>query len=107
MKATVRELESKLLRTSGDKERLEVLLELARAHAAEFQNREGLRASREALSIARRLKNSIGVGQALSRVVEMLDKAPALLVLAGGRPLSVMTRTDVLTFLSPSAPDPA
>jgi len=66
MKATVRELESKLLRTSGDKERLEVLLELARAHAAEFQNREGLRAAREALAIARRVKNSIGVGQALS-----------------------------------------
>ena len=50
---------------------------------------------------------TVGVGQPLSRVVEMLDKAPALLVLAGGRPLSVMTRTDVLTFLSPSAPDPA
>jgi tetratricopeptide (TPR) repeat protein len=66
MKATVRELESKLLRTSGDKERLEVLLELARAHATEFQNREGLRAAREALAIARRLRNSIGVGQALS-----------------------------------------
>jgi hypothetical protein len=31
----------------------------------------------------------------------MLDRAPALLVLAGGRPLSVLTRTDVLAFLSP------
>ena len=30
---------------------------------------------------------------------------PALLVLAGGRPLSVLTRTDVLTFLSPSGRD--
>ena len=27
------------------------------------------------------------------------------LVLAGGRPLSVLTRTDVLTFLSPNAVD--
>ena len=26
---------------------------------------------------------------------------------SGGRPLSVLTRTDVLTFLSPAAPDPA
>jgi cystathionine beta-synthase len=43
---------------------------------------------------------TIGIGQPLSRVVEMLDRAPALLVLAGGRPLSVMTRTDVLAFLS-------
>jgi len=28
----------------------------------------------------------------------MLDKSPALLVLSGGRPLSVLTRTDVLTY---------
>jgi cystathionine beta-synthase len=46
---------------------------------------------------------TIGFGQPLSRAVEMLDRAPALLVLAGGRPLSVLTRTDVLTFLSPTA----
>jgi cystathionine beta-synthase len=44
---------------------------------------------------------TVGVGQPLSRAVELLDRAPALLVLAGGRPLSVLTRTDVLTFLSP------
>jgi cystathionine beta-synthase len=50
---------------------------------------------------------TVGVGQALSRVVEMLDHVPALLVLAGGRPLSVMTRTDVLTFLSPDETDRA
>jgi cystathionine beta-synthase len=42
---------------------------------------------------------TIGVGQALSLAVEMLDGAPALLVLAGGRPLAVMTRTDVLSYL--------
>ncbi len=35
------------------------------------------------------------------RAVELLDHAPALLVLSGGRPLAVLTRTDVLTFLSP------
>jgi cystathionine beta-synthase len=50
---------------------------------------------------------TIGVGQPLSRAVEMLDRSPALLVLAGGRPLSVLTRTDVLTFLSPTAAGPA
>jgi cystathionine beta-synthase len=44
---------------------------------------------------------TVGIGQPLSRVVEMLDRAPALLVLSGGRPLSVLTRTDVLSFLSP------
>lgn len=43
---------------------------------------------------------TIGVGQPLSRVVEMLDAAPALLVLSGGRPVSVLTRSDVLAFLS-------
>jgi len=43
---------------------------------------------------------TIGVGQQLSKAVEMLDRSPALLVLAGGRPLTVLTRTDVLTFLS-------
>jgi len=43
---------------------------------------------------------TIGAGQPLSLVVEMLDRNPALLVLSGGRPLSVITRSDVLAFLS-------
>jgi hypothetical protein len=30
----------------------------------------------------------------------MLDRAPALLVLSGGRPLSVISRTDILSFLT-------
>jgi cystathionine beta-synthase len=42
---------------------------------------------------------TIGVGQKLSRAVEMLDTSPALLVLAGGRPLAVLTRTDILSYL--------
>jgi cystathionine beta-synthase len=46
---------------------------------------------------------TVGIGQPLSRVVELLDHAPALLVLSGGRPLSILTRTDVLTFLSPGS----
>jgi cystathionine beta-synthase len=41
---------------------------------------------------------TIGVGQKVALAVEMLDRAPALLVLAGGRPLSVLTRTDLLTY---------
>jgi len=43
---------------------------------------------------------TVGVGQPLTLAVEMLDRNPALLVLSGGRPLSVLTRTDVLSFLS-------
>src|SRR4051812_20374834 len=48
---------------------------------------------------------TIGVGQPLSLAVEMLDRNPALLVLSGGRPLSVLTRSDVLSFLSSGARD--
>jgi len=43
---------------------------------------------------------TIGVGQKLELAVSMLESAPALLVLAGGRPLSVLTRTDVLAYFS-------
>ena len=41
---------------------------------------------------------TIGVGQKVATAVEMLDLAPALLVLSGGRPLSVLTRTDLLSY---------
>jgi cystathionine beta-synthase len=43
---------------------------------------------------------TIGVGQKLELAVAMLENAPALLVLSGGRPLSVLTRTDVLAYFS-------
>jgi cystathionine beta-synthase len=43
---------------------------------------------------------TIGVGQKVELAVEMLDAAPALLVLAGGRPLSILTRTDVLAYFT-------
>jgi cystathionine beta-synthase len=43
---------------------------------------------------------TVGIGQPLSSAVEKLDRNPALLVLSGGRPLAVLTRTDVLSFLS-------
>jgi cystathionine beta-synthase len=41
---------------------------------------------------------TIGVGQKVSKAVEMLDASPALLVLSGGRPLSVLTRSDLLSY---------
>ncbi len=42
---------------------------------------------------------TIGIGQKVELAVEMLDSSPALLVLSGGRPISVMTRSDVLSYL--------
>ena len=41
---------------------------------------------------------TIGVGQRVERAVKMLEVAPALLVLSGGRPLAVVTRTDILSY---------
>ncbi|MGH9133814.1 MAG: cystathionine beta-synthase [Ilumatobacteraceae bacterium] len=41
---------------------------------------------------------TVGVGQQLEKAIGMLESAPALLVLSGGRPLSVLTRTDVLSY---------
>ncbi len=41
---------------------------------------------------------TIGVGQKVAYAVEMLDRSPALLVLSGGRPLSVLTRTDLMSY---------
>lgn len=48
---------------------------------------------------------TIGSGQCVELAVSLLDSAPALLVLDGGRPQSVLARTDVLTFLSASEGD--
>src|SRR6266508_3764106 len=47
---------------------------------------------------------TVGIGQPLELAVELLDKAPAVVVLAGGRPLVVLSRTDVLKFLSAPTP---
>jgi cystathionine beta-synthase len=46
---------------------------------------------------------TIGVGQPIALAVELLDRAPALVVLAGGRPRAVLSRTDVLRHLSVAA----
>jgi len=46
---------------------------------------------------------TIGAGQPLAMAVEMLDSTSALLVLDGGRPRSVISSSDVLSFLSKGA----
>ncbi len=44
---------------------------------------------------------TIGIGQPLSLLVEKLDRGPgAVLVLSGGRPYVVLSRSDVLAFLT-------
>jgi len=46
---------------------------------------------------------TIGAGQPVAMAVEMLDTTSALLVLDGGRPRSVISSSDVLSFLSKGA----
>jgi cystathionine beta-synthase len=42
---------------------------------------------------------TIGVGEPIELAVQRLDSSPALLVLDGGRPRTVISRTDVLSYL--------
>jgi cystathionine beta-synthase len=46
----------------------------------------------------------IGIGEPVARVVECLDIGPSALVLDGGHPIGVLTRSDVLGFLASRAP---
>jgi cystathionine beta-synthase len=46
----------------------------------------------------------VGVGETVSDVVDRLDRCSAVLVLDGGHPVGVLTRSDVLTFLASRAP---
>lgn len=48
---------------------------------------------------------TIGVGQQIETAVQMLETASALLVLSGGRPLAVLTRTDILSYYESVAGD--
>ena len=66
MGASTRELESRLLEASEEEGRMAILLELARAHGAAFRNREGLRAAKEALNIARKRGDKLAIGRALA-----------------------------------------
>ena len=45
----------------------------------------------------------IGIGEPVARVVELLDQEPSVLVLDGGHPIGVLTRSDVLSFLAARA----
>ncbi len=47
----------------------------------------------------------IGVGEPVNRVVACLDQGPAVLVLEGGHPIGVVTRSDVLAFMATRTPD--
>jgi cystathionine beta-synthase len=46
----------------------------------------------------------IGIGEPVARVVECLDAGPSVLVVEGGHPIGVLTRSDVLGFLATRAP---
>jgi cystathionine beta-synthase len=46
----------------------------------------------------------IGIGEGVARVVECLDAGPSVLVLDGGHPIGVLTRSDVLGFLAVRSP---
>jgi cystathionine beta-synthase len=42
----------------------------------------------------------VGVGEPVARVVSCLDTQASVLVLDGGHPIGVLTRSDVLAFLA-------
>jgi cystathionine beta-synthase len=46
----------------------------------------------------------IGIGEPVNRVVECLEQRPASLVLDGGHPIGVLTRSDLLEFLATRTP---
>jgi len=46
----------------------------------------------------------VGIGEAVTDVVDQLDRAPGVLVLDGGHPIGVLTTQDVLGFLAARSP---
>jgi cystathionine beta-synthase len=46
----------------------------------------------------------VGVGETVSDVVDRLEAASSVLVLDGGHPIGVLTRSDVLSFLAARSP---
>ena len=42
----------------------------------------------------------IGIGEPVARVVSCLEQGPSVLVLDGGHPIGVLTRSDVLSYLA-------
>lgn len=47
---------------------------------------------------------TVGIGDSVTAVVELLDSCPAVVVIDGGRPTAVLTRTDVLAYLAQRSP---
>jgi cystathionine beta-synthase len=45
----------------------------------------------------------LGIGEPVARMVECLELGPSVLVLSGGHPIGVLTRSDVLSFLAARA----
>jgi len=45
----------------------------------------------------------LGIGEPVGRMVECLEQGPSVLVLDGGHPIGVLTRSDVLAFLAERA----
>jgi len=43
---------------------------------------------------------NVGIGEPVARIVECLEQGPSVLVLEGGHPIGVLTRSDVLSFLA-------
>ena len=66
MKKGVREIEMRLLQPAGEAGRVGALLDLGALHADRGQERDGLRAAREALELASAAGDSAAVGRALS-----------------------------------------
>ena len=64
--ARLHDLEARVAQARTATECRDALIELANQHAAEFRNREGLRAARNALNIARAHDDPVGVGRALA-----------------------------------------
>jgi cystathionine beta-synthase len=46
----------------------------------------------------------VGIGETVSDVVDRLDTSSSVLVLDGGHPMGVLTRSDVLSFLAARSP---
>jgi cystathionine beta-synthase len=47
---------------------------------------------------------TVGIGDTVTAVVELLNSCPAVVVIDGGRPTAVLTRTDVLAYLAQRSP---
>lgn len=66
MQAVVTEIEQRLKLAATPADRLAALVELAHAHASAYRNRQGLRAAKEALQLARSRGDTVAVCRALS-----------------------------------------